>query len=57
MAMYKAPLPPNGRKLLALYLKPTAQWTEADERYVWQIVKDWTGDDHKAFAEFLRERL
>lgn len=49
--------PPNGRELLALYLKPRGQWTAADERRMWQIVKDWTGEDHNAFAGLLPDRL
>lgn len=55
--MFRAKLPPNGVKLLALYLKPASRWTEADRRRALDLVADWTGEDHQAFAEFLSERL
>lgn len=55
--MFTKKLPPNGKKLLALYLKPASQWTVNDERRTFGLVRDWTGEDHKAFAEFLEERL
>jgi hypothetical protein len=57
MAMDEAQSPPNGRELLALYQKPTSHWTRDDDQRVWQIVKDWTGDNHKAFGDLLREWL
>jgi hypothetical protein len=50
-------LPPNAVKLLALYLKPVSRWTRADERRAFDLVRDWTGEDHQAFAAFLKDRL
>ncbi|MDV9168750.1 hypothetical protein R6V09_01150 [Streptomyces sp. W16] len=55
--MYSAQLPPNAVKLLALYLKPKSQWTDVDRHRAYDLVVDWTGEDHESFAAFLQERL
>ena len=50
-------LPPNAVKLLALYLKPASRWTRADAVRAFDLVRDWMGEDHQAFAALLEERL
>lgn len=50
-------LPANAVKLIAMYLKPAARWTTEDQARAAILAADWTGEDHQAFAAFLRERL
>jgi hypothetical protein len=50
-------LPPNVAKLLALYRKPVGPWTREDRARAYELVRDWTGEDHKAFAHFIEELL
>ena len=50
-------LPPSATQMLALYLKPADRWTAEDRQRAFALAADWTGDDHHAFAAFLRERL
>lgn len=50
-------LPPNAVKLLAIYLKPANRWTREHEQRAFELVSDWTAEDHKAFATFLKDRL
>ncbi|MEY9847734.1 hypothetical protein [Streptacidiphilus sp. MAP5-3] len=44
-------------KLLALYLKPVNRWTRAYEARAFDLVRDWTSEDHMAFATFIKDRL
>jgi hypothetical protein len=50
-------LPPNVVKLLALYRKPARSWTREEKARVYELVRDWTGEDHKAFADFIEDHL
>jgi hypothetical protein len=50
-------LPPNVVKLLALCRKPAGRWTHEDKARAYELVREWTGEDHSAFADFLADRL
>jgi hypothetical protein len=50
-------LPPNVVKLLALFRKPANRWTREDKARAYELVREWTDEDHRAFADFLEDRM
>ncbi|WP_042374180.1 hypothetical protein [Streptacidiphilus neutrinimicus] len=50
-------LPPNVLKLLALHRKPVRRWTQADRATAYDLVRQWTGEDHEAFVSFVEAHL
>jgi hypothetical protein len=44
-------------KLLALFRKPANRWTREDKARAYELVREWTDEDHRAFADFLEDRM